>query len=62
MTPNLTSTKLRDPKVMLETLRMVYQFACDTTRAPFSRERRRLTDAKERTLGRRLAAYWTLKP
>lgn len=47
---------------MLETLRLAYQFACDVVIADIPSGGRRLTKAKARILGYRLAQYWVMKP
>ena len=63
MTP--TSKNLRDPAVMLETLKLAYQRELDASGSfenaeAFINDRRRLSFEQERELGRRLTEYWTL--
>ncbi len=58
MTPRLSPVQMRDPEVMLETLRAAYQFAADTSAEMRGGVGHRLSDDEERELGRRLAFYW----
>lgn len=57
------SGDLQDPEVMLDTLHMAYRYLLDEM-APdhlAGPERRRLNETHQRELGRRLAAYWSIK-
>jgi hypothetical protein len=58
----MTSNHLRDPAIMLETLKLAYLHALDEMHQTWGAPKtdRCLTEKQQRELGRRLAEYWTL--
>lgn len=56
-----TPIDLKDPAVMLATLRLAYRYVLDQMDS-FDTDAKRLSDDQCRELGRRLAEYWTMDP
>ncbi len=61
MTPKLTPSQLKDPAVMLETLKVAYQHVLDASDHMCGGTPTRLTPEQEYELGYRLALYWGIK-
>lgn len=60
LVPMSEPVNLRDPAVMLATLRLAYRFVLDGDGE--DGDCKRLSHAQQRELGRRLAEYWNMDP
>lgn len=62
MTPHLPADQLRNPAIMLETLKVAYREALDRISAEGSKRigEDRLSVEEQCELGRRLALYWSM--